>query len=109
MDQYKKAAETRLSNSASHGNHKIHPEELELLPARQQTIALWLIRLLRVAIVLNHSREAYDVPLPEATTDKDALLLKLPEGWQENFPLTSQDLEEEVELQSAAGLVLSIT
>jgi|TARA_R100001594_G_scaffold13593_1_gene29214 hypothetical protein len=28
MDQYKKAAETRLSNSASHGNHKIHPEEL---------------------------------------------------------------------------------
>ena len=92
-------------------NHrrKIHPEELELLPARQQTIALWLIRLLRVAIVLNHSREAYDVPLPEATTDKDALLLKLPEGWQENFPLTSQDLEEEVELQKATGLVLSIT
>jgi len=28
MDQYKKAAETRLNNSASHGNHKVHPEEL---------------------------------------------------------------------------------
>ena len=91
-------------------NHrrKIHPEELELLPARQQTIALWLIRILRVAIVLNHSREAYDVPLPEASIDKDTLLLKLPEGWQDNFPLTSQDMEEEVELQKAAGLVLTI-
>ena len=28
MDKYKKAAETRLGNTKSYGNHKIHPEEL---------------------------------------------------------------------------------
>ena len=28
MDKYRKAAETKLSNNKSYGNHKIHPEEL---------------------------------------------------------------------------------
>ena len=28
MDKYRKAAETRLGNTKSYGNHKIHPEEL---------------------------------------------------------------------------------
>ncbi|MEC8102190.1 MAG: exopolyphosphatase [Pseudomonadota bacterium] len=87
-------------------NHrrKIHPEELELLPTRQQGIALWLIRILRLATVLNHSREAYDVPLPEVSIAQDTLYLALPEGWLDNFPLTAQDLEEEADLQKSAGL-----
>lgn len=28
MDKYRKAAETKLNNNKSYGNHKIHPEEL---------------------------------------------------------------------------------
>ncbi|MDF1763461.1 MAG: exopolyphosphatase, partial [Oleibacter sp.] len=43
-------------------NHrrKLQLMELDLLPKRQQTIALYLIRLLRLAVVLNHSREAHE-------------------------------------------------
>jgi len=91
-------------------NHrrKIHPEELEMLPSRQQGIALWLIRILRVATVLNHSREAFDVPLPDISVKDNELKLRMPEGWQDDYPLTAQDLEEETELQRQAGLIVTV-
>ena len=87
-------------------NHrrKIHPEELQMLPKRQQTQALWMIRILRLAVVLNHSREAYDVPVPELTVDGETLNIRMPEGWLEEHSLTARDLEEEIALQKSAGL-----
>jgi len=91
-------------------NHrrKIHPEELDLLPARQQKTALWLIRLLRLAVVLNHSRDAYDVPVPTLVLNKDSLELRFPDNWLEEHPLTAKDLYTEVRLQQDAGLGISI-
>lgn len=92
-------------------NHrrKIHKEELGQLPKRLQTKALWMIRLLRIAIVLNHSREAFEVPVPVLTAEGETLSLKMPEGWMEGHPLTTRDLEEEARLQTVAGLPVTVS
>lgn len=92
-------------------NHrrKIHPEELQMLPKRQQTQALWLIRILRLAVVLNHSREAYDVPVPSLSVEGDNLSIRMPEGWLDNHSLTARDLEEEIALQKQAGLEVALS
>ena len=68
-----------------------------------------MIRLLRLAVVLNHSREAFEVPVPALKVDVEALSLSMPEGWLEAHPLTARDLEEEAGLQSGSGLPLTLS
>jgi exopolyphosphatase/guanosine-5'-triphosphate,3'-diphosphate pyrophosphatase len=80
-----------------------------MLPKRQQTQALWLIRILRLAVVLNHSREAYDVPVPSLSVEGDNLSIRMPEGWLDNHSLTARDLEEEIALQKQAGLEVALS
>lgn len=92
-------------------NHrrKIHKDELGQLPKRLQTKALWMIRLLRLAIVLNHSREAFEVPVPQLSVESESLHVAMPEGWKEGHPMTTRDLEEEASLQTASGLPLVLS
>lgn len=91
-------------------NHrrKIHLSELSQLSKKQAKITVWLIRVLRLAIVLNHSREAFDVPVPHLKVLEENVSLTMPPEWIEAHPLTTRDIEEEAELQSHAGLPLKI-
>lgn len=91
-------------------NHrrKINIDEFKLLPVRQQNIAIWLARILRMAVVLNHSREAYEVPIPTVTLKNDELYVEFPPGWIEEHPLTMKDLVEEADLQLSAGFNINI-
>ncbi|MDF1764224.1 MAG: exopolyphosphatase, partial [Oleibacter sp.] len=66
------------------------------------------IRLLRLAVVLNHSREAHEVPVPQLILNNDQFQLALPEGWLDEHPLTRSDLEEEVRYQEKANLALEV-
>lgn len=92
-------------------NHrrKIHKEEFSQLSKRLQNKAPWMVRLLRIAVVLNHSREAFEVPVPALQTAGDSLTLTMPEGWLEAHPLTARDLEEEAGLQSGSGMPLALS
>jgi exopolyphosphatase/guanosine-5'-triphosphate,3'-diphosphate pyrophosphatase len=92
-------------------NHrrKMHPADLDLLPVRQQSIALWLVRVLRLAVVINHSREAYEVPVPSLKIKGDELNIEFPEGWIEEHPLTMKDLAEEADLQLASGFSIQLS
>lgn len=92
-------------------NHrrKLHPADLDVLPARQQSIAIWLVRILRLAVVMNHSREAYDVPVPDLRLEESQLHVTFPKGWLEDHPLTMKDLVEEADLQLAAGFNIQLS
>ncbi|HBS41402.1 MAG TPA: exopolyphosphatase [Oceanospirillales bacterium] len=92
-------------------NHrrKIHKEEFSQLSKRLQNKAPWMVRLLRIAVVLNHSREAFEVPVPALQAAGDSLTLTMPEGWLEAHPLTARDLEEEAGLQSGSGMPLALS
>ena len=79
-------------------------------PGRRQFV-IQLTRLLRIAVILNHSRGAHPVPVPVVTIAEDnqlQLQLQLPEGWLAEHPLTAGDLMAEVEFQKAAGMALGV-
>lgn len=69
---------------------------------------LCLMRLLRLAVVLNHSRDAHTVPMPTVRCDGDELTLRLPEDWLTEHPLTLRDLQQEQQYQQSAGFVLQL-
>ncbi|MCY0965668.1 exopolyphosphatase [Parathalassolituus penaei] len=82
-------------------------EFARITSSRRQQI-LHITRLLRLAVVLNHSRGAHPVPTPAARVQGDELILNLPEGWLEAHPLTARDLQIEVQFQRDAGMALTI-
>jgi exopolyphosphatase / guanosine-5'-triphosphate,3'-diphosphate pyrophosphatase len=65
-------------------------------------------RLLRLAVILNHSRGAHPVPVPQLTATGNDLLMQLPQGWLEEHPLTARDLEAEIGFQRDAAMTLQV-
>lgn len=81
--------------------------EWQSLPAAEQPSCLRLARLLRLAIILNHSRPEQAPLIPALEADGDeALDVYYPVN--DASPLLLNDLEQEVAYQSAAGLTLRI-
>jgi exopolyphosphatase/guanosine-5'-triphosphate,3'-diphosphate pyrophosphatase len=76
------------------------------LPAPWNEAGKILAVILRLAVVLNRSR--HNVP-PDTTLDRrdDTIALRFPEGWLNDHPLTSADLEQEAEYLRGADLVLN--
>ena len=67
-----------------------------------------LARLLRLAVVLNHSRGAHPVPVPTLKAEQHLLTLTMPDGWLESHPLTAKDLQAESQYQKDADMLLTI-
>ncbi|MFK4752394.1 exopolyphosphatase [Oceanobacter antarcticus] len=89
---------------------KFSLEELAAVPPGRRQFVIQLTRLLRIAVILNHSRGAHPVPVPVVTIAEDnQLRLQLPEGWLAEHPLTAGDLMAEVEFQKAAGMALGVS
>ncbi|QXP86145.1 Ppx/GppA phosphatase family protein [Methylococcus sp. ANG] len=76
------------------------------LPAPWNETGKTLAVILRLAVVLNRSR--HNVP-PHTTLERrgNAIALRFPEGWLNDHPLTSADLEQEAEYLRGADLVLN--
>lgn len=81
-------------------------KEWHALPDAQQAITQKLARLLRLAVLLNHSRPETAPPLPELSADSDSLTITLPES--DEPTLLSTDLEQEQAFMQAAGFKLLI-
>ena len=80
------------------GNHrrKVADATMARLPARMRTPALWLVVLLRLAVLLHRSRT--ELPLPKlklVIKGSHRVGLLFPVGWLEENPLTVADLELE--------------
>jgi len=68
---------------------------LDGLKPKQRQRLLQLSLLLRLAVLINRSRYAEQVPSPALTLDDKTLSLRFPENWLEQHPLTRADLEQE--------------
>ncbi|MFB9866624.1 exopolyphosphatase [Vreelandella sulfidaeris] len=81
-------------------------KEWQALPDAQQAVAQKLARLLRLAVLLNHSRPESAPALPSLSADSDSMTITLPES--DEPTLLSTDLEQEQTFMEAAGFKLLI-
>lgn len=82
---------------------KFPQEEFEVISTSRRDTIKKLAVLLRLAVVLHHSRGAHPVPVPELIVKEQVIMLRLPQGWLEEHPLTAHDLASEAEHLEAAG------
>ena len=68
---------------------------LQTVPSKWHKAALQLGILLRLAVLLNRSRNSVRLPIISAAADKKSLQLTFPSGWLQSNPLTVADLERE--------------
>lgn len=81
-------------------------KEWQALPKAQQAHSAKLAQLLRLAVLINHSRPENTPPLPPISADKKSLTLTLPAS--EEPTLFSTDIEQEQVYLEAAGLTLNV-
>lgn len=86
---------------------KLSLSEFDAFKGEQRKKLIAVARILRIAVVLNHSRGAHVVAEPQAWVKGDCLCLSFPEGWLDHYPLTASDLSQEADYQKSAGLKLS--
>jgi len=87
------------------GGHrrKLALEGMEDLVPPWDRNALYLIVLLRLAVLLHRGRSATALPQIELTARPHSLEMEFPQGWLKGHPLTSADLQQETEYLRAAG------
>ncbi|MCL5425827.1 exopolyphosphatase [Halomonas sp. NPDC076908] len=81
-------------------------KEWQALPDAQQAITQKLARLLRLAVLLNHSRPETAPALPDISADSENLIITLPPS--DEPTLLATDLEQEQAFMEAAGFKLVI-
>ncbi|HDZ48953.1 hypothetical protein LCGC14_0072750 [marine sediment metagenome] len=81
-------------------------KEWQALPDAQQAITQKLARLLRLAVLLNHSRPETAPALPDISADSESLIITLPPS--DEPTLLATDLEQEQAFMEAAGFKLVI-
>lgn len=81
-------------------------KEWQALPKAQQASSAQLARLLRLAVLVNHSRPEDAPPPPSVSASGDSLTLQLPPS--DEPTLLSTDLEQEQTYMEAAGFQLTL-
>ena len=92
------------------GNHrrKINIEAIEQLPARWQDQAMYMIVILRMAILINRDRVPKKLPDIKIEDNKGALKIIFDQSWLEAHPLTGAELEQEQNYLKALKVKVSI-
>jgi len=89
-------AEQRLLAALIGGQrHAVDITRLDLLPRSWRQTGLRLLVILRLAVLLNRSRSATEVPTPQISVGDDELAIKFDGVWLTENPLTVADLERE--------------
>jgi exopolyphosphatase / guanosine-5'-triphosphate,3'-diphosphate pyrophosphatase len=92
------------------GSHrrKIALERAEELMPPWHGRAVYLIVLLRLAVLLHRGRSRVALPPIRLTAEGQSLELRLPRGWLTEHALTGADLAQEVEFLKAVGFRLRV-
>jgi len=92
------------------GGHrrKLALEGLEELVPPWDRNAIQLIVILRLAVLLNRGRSPAALPPIEVSATPKSLEVLFPARWVKDHPLTSADLQQEVDYLRAAGLRLRV-
>lgn len=85
---------------------RLRPEHYSALMNMGGLSLFRLSLLLRLAVLLHHSRSREPLPTIKLQTDGHAFALRFPRGWLDNHPLTLADLREEQDYFAAIGLSL---
>ncbi len=102
------ADQEKLSLLVACHRRKVREEQkLQLIKSGGLSL-FYVCVLLRLSVLLHHSRS--DTPLPEAKLSTDGLLflLQLPDNWLAAHPLTQADIDEEVAYLEAWGISLVV-
>ena len=79
----------------------------ELVPPWDRS-AVYLIALLRLAVLLHRGRSSTALPAIELSATPRSLEMRFPSGWLRDHPLTSADLQQEVDYLRLSGFRLRV-
>ena len=92
------------------GGHrrKLSLDGLEELVPPWDRSAIYLIVLLRLAVLLHRGRSPTALPTIELTPAARSLVVRFPARWLREHPLTSADLQQEIDYLKPHGLRLRV-
>lgn len=105
---FTRQGQAKLAALVRSHRRKMLPEYFAPLPDGVRPYVIRLACLLRLAVILNHSRGAHPVPVPALQAGPDGLHLLLPDGWLAAHPLTARDLADEIKQQRQVGITLTV-
>jgi exopolyphosphatase / guanosine-5'-triphosphate,3'-diphosphate pyrophosphatase len=92
------------------GGHrrKLLPGSAEVLMAPWDRLAVYLVVLLRLAVLLHRGRSATALPAITVVARPHTIELTFPARWLKEHPLSVEDLQQEVELLRPTGMRLRV-
>ena len=92
------------------GNHrrKISIELVDQLPARWKEQAMYMIVILRIAVLIHRDRVPKTLPEINVQDEEGALLVRFNKKWLNEHPLTVAELEQEQNYLKALNIKVSI-
>ena len=108
MPGFPRAEQRFLATLIRSQRHRIEEASLDDLPKAWRKAGLRLILILRLAVLLNRSRNDAELPPIVAMATEDSLLLEIDPDWLIANPLTIADLEREQEFLAPLGYQLTV-
>jgi exopolyphosphatase/guanosine-5'-triphosphate,3'-diphosphate pyrophosphatase len=108
MPGFPREEQRLLARLVGYHRRKLSLEGLEELVPPWDRSVLYLIVLLRLAVLLHRGRSTTALPEIGLTETARSLELRFPAGWLRDHPLTSADLQQEVDYLRTAGLRLRV-
>ena len=95
MPGFSKREQLILSALVGQHRRKIKANKIEAVPEEDRAVTIWLIVLLRLAVLLNRSRSGEAPPQVTINAKNGKLTLSYPSGWLKENPLSRADLSDE--------------
>ncbi len=107
MPGFPRAEQRFLAFLIASQRHEIDSDYMRALPQAWRVSALRLALLLRLAVLLNRSRNEVEIPQIAFTVDDRSLELQFDTEWLQSNPLTVADLDREKDHLDSVGYVLA--
>ena len=88
---------------------KIPQKEIKKLPPPWNNSAIYMVIILRLAVLLLRNRSHSTLPEFKISLDQGEIILQFPEDWLENAPLTQADLAQEADYLAKANFSLQVS
>lgn len=109
MPGFSRRTQERLALLVGAQRRTIKPEQYHEIIETGGLALLRLCALLRLSVLLHHSRSRIKLPDISLRSDGVFFELKFPENWLKTHPLTREDFAVEANVFSSAGLQLTVT
>ena len=103
LSGFSKREQEALASLIRCHRRKLALSVFEQLPAPWDSVCLKLTLILRIAVILHHSRSEALLPFLSMGATEKGYLLEFEKGWLEEHPLTRSDLEQEKKYLAVAG------